>query len=209
MSTKACFINERPTGKGSRLLQAIFDFKTELVLLIDGDKFPEVQAIEKKWRVINNDLEMRLAAQYPIFAKLIDKLDENYKPTPEERIFMDGSVWKQWTDTYDGEEAEKKVMTKVIAQRIKSGGATPSDTHVLEQVEFNIWPTHESFHGKKSEGASGSLPVITFDAEYYEVLNGYYGSYGQDIVQRFHEHLERLGYGVEPNNYSAWDIYKS
>ena len=208
MSGKACFINERPTGKGSRLLQAIFDFKTELVLLISENDFPEIKQIELKWSQKNRELENQFSAESPMFKQLVDKLDENYRPTAEEKTFMDGPMWKAWTDTYYGEEQEKKAAKKIIAQRIKSGNMTMSDVKALERAEFHIWPTHASFYGKPSDGSSGDLPVITFDATYYEVLNHYWGNFGDDVVQRFREHLERLGYGVEPNNYSVWDVYK-
>ena len=208
MDGTACFLDERPTGEGSSLLQAIFDFKTELVLLIDEDDFPEIKQIELKWSQKNRELENRFSAESTMFKQIVDKLDENYRPTAEEKTFMDGPMWKAWTDTYLGEEREKKAAKKVIAQRIKSGNATLSDLKALEGAEFHIWPTHTSFYKKPSEGSAGDLPVITFDAEYYAVLNGYYGSHGQDIVQRFNKTIKRLGYGVEAENYSVWDIYK-
>jgi hypothetical protein len=210
-----------------QLLIALNDFKASLVVYLNSCETTVGKQLEESVNDLVEKKDKELLAKYPIYASIKKKqedpkYDPEYGPCPvytlDEQVFLDSKIYQQFVNLGMKSPIGNEKFQKAFYNRLKKyirgvpeseGGASKDEIKIFQEADMKIWPTGEAYFGKKKTGETGAIAVITYDSEYYSILEGYYGyDLAEQFIKPLRERLEALGYYSEPYDSGVWIIIK-
>lgn len=192
---------------------------------------PEGTIDRKSWKKKQDALEKQLKEKYPMWESFNKKSLANVDRksplsfTPEEKKIENSSLYKKYLNSF-GEESNERYEKcqewgKKISQlpitwdekgrmREDTSSLTKKEQEALKNAEMTIWNKRTDFFGDKAKDHwAKNFPVLTFDSDFYSVLEGYWG-YGDTYNKptcRLDYRLGKLGCSYEPHNYGVWTTF--
>lgn len=202
-----------------QLLIALNDFKASFGVYLKASETAIGKQLDSAVNEMMDKKEKELLSKYPIFSSVLKKLEDSDPEygrcpvyTKEEEAFMNSKPYQEFIELatkspFGNEKFQKDLFCRLKKWIRGTGTISPDEQKIFDSTEMTIWPSGEAFHGK---GKSRAVATITYDADVYSIIEGYYGyDLADNLIQPFKERLEKLGYYYEPYDYGVWDIYKS
>jgi len=203
-----------------KLMQILNDFKIGLFIIVEGHELAEHKRIDHEAFLKAEAYEKKYLADNPHWKSMQKKFHEadkgdyvkEIKNSPEEEKFKKSALYRGYEKIYNDADIAAKKSDKETVVRLREGRGTEQEKKIFKSAEMTIWESGNKYFGKERKYQDTGekmpdLPVLTFDAAYYEIAKGYVG-FGQKSVEKFRNRLNLAGYNYERHDDSTWTIYR-